>query len=168
MSLNHLIKVGNNVGSPPALAICTKSIQMLTNPIDGYVLTSDANGNATWQSPSGGAERVLRLLGTNSAVDVSDVSTIIAQNPLQPVTLVSLKNGIDGQWIQMIADQGSTMLIKNNTSVGSDQPFYTMYNADITIPTPAIGLQLGTGYAVYDAQFTGGGRWIFTTTTPSS
>jgi hypothetical protein len=126
-----------------------------TGAVADEVLTSDANGNATWQPSSGGSGRVLRLVGTQGAVNVVGVSVIIGQNALQPLTLQSLAGGVDGQQIQIIADNIGRVTIKNNTSIGSDQSFWTYTNVDLVLPLG--GNTVGYASVVYDAVF---GRWV--------
>jgi hypothetical protein len=64
--------------------IRANNIQLTTGAADGYVLTSDASGNATWQAPSGGGESLWQLNGSeiyynagNVGVGVSDPGTTL-------------------------------------------------------------------------------------------
>jgi hypothetical protein len=58
----------------------TSQLQVTTSPVNGYVLTSDANGNATWQ-PSGGSST---FTGNTSASCITDlyISNLYGCSPI--------------------------------------------------------------------------------------
>lgn len=64
----------------------TNTLKVTTSPTSGYVLTSDASGNATWQAPSGGG-------GTGDVVGPSS-STTNTMPIYDGTTGKLLKNGV--------------------------------------------------------------------------
>lgn len=51
MSVSELLALNNYQGFLEKLTVA--NFQVTTNPVSGYVLTSDAKGNATWETPAG-------------------------------------------------------------------------------------------------------------------
>ena len=75
---NNTLTISDNVGDTFPVTInqvsgltvngkvITTQLQVTSSPTNGYVLTSDASGNATWQAAGGGGGTTLRNVGTTS------------------------------------------------------------------------------------------------------
>lgn len=173
MSLNQLLKPNPKLGLDIYVeSIDTPSVKCeegnVTIDTDDYVrltganyaagpysLGLDASNNIVPISGSGSSLAVKRLSGTQAAVDTTNTSTIIGNNALILLTLQSLANGYDGQSIKILAVNGGEVLIKHNTIIGDDQPFFTASGLDMSLPID--GDQIGAAIATYDATF---GYWI--------
>jgi hypothetical protein len=55
-------------GDTSDAAIHAGSITLTTGASDGYVLTSDASGNASWKASQSGAGAVNRVISTNTTI----------------------------------------------------------------------------------------------------
>jgi hypothetical protein len=78
-------KVGIGTAYPTALLDVTGTLRFRNGATNGYVLTSDASGNATWQAAGGGAtptfQQVLTAgstLTSNNTVDIDGNNFVIA------------------------------------------------------------------------------------------
>ena len=141
---------------PNNAEIYVNKLHVQQNPTVGNVLAcADSTGLCQWKG-SLSNNQVARITGTVGAYNVSNVQVISAYNPILPVTINSLAGGVDGQLVYFTAINGSTLKIKYNTSIGSDQPILTPDSADDTIPTG--GNQIGIGMAIYDSSLS---KWLY-------
>ncbi len=155
MSISHILG-SDSQGKVPwkflnVSKLYTNNIQMSSGAATGYVMTClDSTGTFSWVPAAEAKSNVVRLEGTQSAYNVSDVSTIINSNTLANLTLNSLAGMVDGQSLTLIANNSGVITIKNNTTTGApgEQIILTNTGSDIVIPD---GGQNGTVYITYDA-----------------
>jgi hypothetical protein len=149
--------VGQITGAAPLASptftgtVITPALRITTSPTSGYVLTSDASGNATWQATSGGSGTSITQAGGTVSVG-SDGSVSIAPVSTKHTTLTvgnllfSTDNTLD------IGAAGATR--PRNLYLGNQAIL-----ADGSSSTPAVGFSSQTGMGFYRAA-SGEVMWV--------
>jgi len=127
-------RVGINTSSPTETLDVngktkTTTFQMTTAPVAGYVLTSDASGNGTWQTPSGSSSGRFGIADSNGAYTY--YTTLQAA-----ITAASA-----GQTVEMFADVietgAVTVTLKNGVNINGQGHTYTLNNGTVSAFTGA-------------------------------
>jgi hypothetical protein len=87
--------------------VITTQLQVTSSPTSGYVLTSDASGNATWQAASGGGPTLRNVSGTTTFVTANET----------------------------INCTGNTFTVNLPTAVGIQGTTYTLVNSGVGVIT---------------------------------
>ena len=118
-SLNNNVGIGTDTPTEKLEVngrIKTTNFQMTTSPTTGYVLTSDASGNATWQAASGGGTTpsLSQVLAVGNS---SGVNNIILPDPAyigftsSSYTMRLFTSTLTANWSIVMPNNGGTMAL---------------------------------------------------------
>lgn len=141
-------------------SVTTSALTVPTGATDGYVLTSDASGNATWQEGGGGATPGILQLNAGDTANIPTTSTDIFVNGSGGDTTLNFTPvaPTDGVRYRIIKGSTSNDNVIISTDTGSVNFMYVRDNFGVTVqqgtassvnPFGKLNLEIITNGGVY-------------------